>query len=121
MYLKLHHVFTEGVYELNILFWIIRIVMSFGIIFKVTDLAMVYNKYDSDSYLFNSAPQASQLSGEYILIGLADLSYILAGGIFFIAFELIVISYYSRKRLKVATDSYNISKKSTIATSSIKK
>lgn len=82
------------------LFWIIRILLSIGLIIKGSTLASVYSDYTTDSYLAESAPQATQLSNEFILIAFEHLSYILTGGVLYIAFELIVISYYLRKNQK---------------------
>ena len=83
---------------MRILFWICRVGLSIGLIVSCANLAYNIDGYNDDVYLADSAPQATQLSGEYILNALNDLAYVLADAVFFIVFELIVISYYIKRR-----------------------
>lgn len=95
---------------MRILFWIVRILLSIGLIISCARFGSNIDSYESDVYLADSAPQATQLSGEYILKAISELSPVIADVTFFIIFELIVISYYLRKRTAVSEVTSNIKK-----------
>lgn len=96
--------------EMNILFWIIRIILLFGLVIRVIDMYDLSRQYEDDVYLAESAAQATQLSNEYILMGIGMFSFIFVCAIFLIVLEMGASRYKRRKNHNELMNTLTINK-----------
>ena len=80
------------------LFWIIRITFSIGLIISFVSMISTIKSYHLS--LQKTAPPelGIRFSNEYILYTLGDIASLLLISVFFIVFELIVISYHLKNK-----------------------
>ena len=94
---------------MKVFIWIFRISFIIGIVITAAEGMVLYGEYDSDLLIADSAVQATQLSNEYILRSFSHLIFIVTEGVFYIAFEIAINTYYVKKAKQEEEQSMQLS------------